>query len=209
MPSDSFAIDSRRRRRRSHVQHVQHLLAAALLIWSGLTSLNAPGSHHVVLPSFCIAAGAFLLLAAIREKVRRHSGGGGHHGMAWLEIGAAVVALAEAFERTEGHHHTSFKIAAFLPPVVIAVFGWMEVRGTSGVFLRDDGRRLILQLSFLRRHRIVEWEAVRSYAVTADAIELATGDGKPRKLPLADVINRDELLAWFAARAASRGLAAQ
>jgi hypothetical protein len=191
MPAEILYLRSRRAERMKRVQVVQHLFAAVLLIITGWDHLG----HGRVLPYFEVAAGAILIAAAIREKVR-HT----HSRVGWLEIAGAAMLTVEAFAKLDQRHHLLFYILGFVQPAVLLAFGVFDVQIARRRYLKADEHGLELRTRLFWWKR-VPWEGLRTYRIGEKALFL-----DERKVSLRDVMNRQEADAWLRAELRRRGL---
>ncbi|HUJ12365.1 MAG TPA: hypothetical protein VL284_01135 [Thermoanaerobaculia bacterium] len=192
MPVEILRVESRRAARQRRMQKVQHLFAAALLITTAMQhGLRSP------LAIAEIAAGALLIAAFVRERLRH-----GHHGgVAWVEIAGAAMTLVEAVERTRGRHHLSFVVLSFLAPAVLLVFAIFDARIAEARYLKadEDGFEVRLRLFFRRR---VRWKEIRGFRATSDAIELEGA----RNISLRGIVDREAAVQWSVEQFRKRGV---
>ena len=162
MPEEVLRVQSRRATRQRRVQIAQHLLAAVMLI-----SIGVEHGANSLLPICEIVAGALLIAAVIRERLRP-----GHHGggVAWLELTGAAMTTVEAVERTRGPHHVSFVIVSFLQPLVLFMFAIFDAQMSEARYLKADDDTFEMRLRILFRRRI-RWENIRGFRVVGTAIE--------------------------------------
>jgi hypothetical protein len=191
MAAEILYVRSRRAERMKRVQTAQHLLAAVLLIMAGWGHLG----HGRVLPYFEVAAGAILIAAAIREKVR-HT----HSAVGWLEVAGAAMLTVEAFAKMEQRHHVSFHVLTFFQPLVLLAFGVFDVQIAERRYLNADDHGLEVRTRLFWWKR-VPWEGLRTYRIAEKALFL-----DDRKVSLRDVMNRPEADAWLRAELGRRGL---
>jgi hypothetical protein len=201
MPEETFLLQSRRLARSRRVQTVQHLAGAVMLISTAITHLTDPHSHHVVLPVLELLAGGGLIGATIVEKVRKT-----HPRVGWVELAGSVMMFVEAFAKLEQPHKVAFYILSFIPPIMLLIFGLFDARIRQSLYMRADDERFEMKLRVVLPSKKVAWEGLRSYRVTAKALELHHGDGDIRRLSLRDVKNREEAVAWAVTQFERRGL---
>ncbi|HEV7923463.1 MAG TPA: hypothetical protein VGR02_21985 [Thermoanaerobaculia bacterium] len=191
MPTAILYLRSRRAERMKRVQVVQHLFAAVVLIVTGWDHLG----HGRVLPYFEVAAGAILIGAAIRERVR-HT----HSRVGWLEIAGAAMLTVEGLAKLQERHHLPIYILAFLQPLLLLAFGVFDVQIAQRRYLKADDHGLELRTRLFWWKR-VPWEGLRTYRIAEKALFL-----DERKISLRDIINRQEADGWLRAELARRGL---
>ncbi len=181
------------------IQTLQHVAAALLLALAASGHLRAPNSHDVILPGLELAASAALIVAAIRERLR-HSRGMGHERLAWIEIAGAAMALVEAIHRLYEPHHLSFRIVSFVPPVILLLFAFFEVRLQSFRYLKVEDETFTARLRLILPRKRIALKHVRTFRIAGDAVEFSLHDGSTRRVSLRDVRNLDDAKAWLRAQ---------
>jgi hypothetical protein len=198
MPDDVLPVQSRRVERVKRAQTMQHVIAAILLGQAAIGHLRAPHNAELVLPILELAASAALILSAIREQVR-HARGFAHEKVAWLEIAGAAMAFVEAIKRLiEPHHHLSFRIVSFIPPVMLLLFGVFDLRLRSIRYLKVDDDGFAIKLRMLFPKKQVKWEHVRGFRIAGNKVAFALHSGATKTISLRDVKEREQALRWLA-----------
>lgn len=186
-------------------QTAQHLVGAFLLGYAALQHLSSAGHHEIILPGLEIAASVGLVAAAIRERVRL-TGELKHDRVGWIEIAGAGMGFVEAIHRLFEPHHLSFRIASFLPPTILLLFGVFDVRLQSARYLKADDDFLIARLRLIVPGKRVRWAEMRSFRATPRGVEFTLTNGTARPIKLRDVKNGDAALAWLRAQLTRRGV---
>lgn len=194
MPEEILPVQSRRVERVKRVQTLQHVMAAVVLGNAAMGHLQSPHNQAIVLPVLEIAASAALIIAAVREKVRR-SRGIEHEPVAWIEIAGSMMAFVEAIHRLYEPHHLSFLILSFVQPLILLLFGIFDARIRSRRYLKIDDLGFEIRLRPWRRR--VRWEDVRSFCMRDKAVEFTLSNGRLRTFKLHDVKERDQAMAWL------------
>jgi hypothetical protein len=201
VPTEVFRVESRRAERAKRAQMAQHVIAALVLISSAWPHLQ----HGIApLPVLELLAGAMLIGAAIRDRLR-HWRGAHHEAVGWVEIAGAVMTFVEALVRTRGRHHLSFVILSFVQPVLLLLFGIFDVTLAEkrAITVDDHGVEMRTRLFFGRR---VPWEALRGFRIAGDKIEFDLAGGS-RTFNLRDLKNRDAAKEWLGDQLRRRGVA--
>jgi hypothetical protein len=195
--TSTFLIRSKRYQRRQKFGWIQHVITALLLISTAWPHLRHE-IHYLALAE--LVAGVALIVTALVEKTRKT-----HARVAWLEIAGAVMMYVEAIANLYEPHHLSFRTVSFLPPTVVLVFGIFEHRLRERIRFVADDRTFSYHARLLRSTRIA-WEGLRTYRMTPTHIELASFDGRVKRVKLKDVDNRAEAVAWAEEQFRERGL---
>lgn len=199
MPEEILYIESRRAARVKNVQMFQDVFGAVLLISGALEHLRH-AAHFSVLPWLELLAAGTLILSAVREKVR-HRSGHGHDRVAWVEIAGAVMLFVEALQRTQEHHHLSFKVLQFLPPLLLLLLALFHER-LGKYYVKATDEALILRTRRFWQRRL-EWRDLSSYDLAGTRFTFATPSGDTRILDLGDAKDRDAAVAWTVERLAA------
>lgn len=201
VPTESFRIEPRWVDRAKRAQTAQHVIAALALISSAWPHLE----HGIaLLPVLELLAGALLIGAAIRDRLRVRRGAH-HEVVGWVEIAGAVMTFIEAMARTREPHHLSFLILSFVQPVMLLMFGLLDVHFASkrAITVDDHGVELRMRLIFWRR---VPWSAMRSFRIAGHKIEFDLQDGRRRTFNLRNLKNRDAAREWLLDQLRRRGV---
>jgi len=201
VPTEVFRVESRRVERAKRAQMAQHVIAALALISSAWPHLQ----HGIaLLPVLELLAGALLIGAAIRDRLR-HRRGAGHEAVGWVEIAGAVMTFIEAVAKTRQRHHLAFYILTFVQPVMLLMFGLFDVYFASkrAITVDDHGVEMRLRLIFWRR---MAWEALHGFRIAGPKIEFDLGDGRARTFNLRDLKNRDAAMEWLGDQLRRRGV---
>jgi len=201
VPTEVFRVESRRVERAKRAQMAQHVIAAMALISSAWPHLQ----HGIaLLPVLELLAGALLIGAAIRDRLR-HRRGAGHEAVGWVEIAGAAMTFVEALAKTRQRHHLSFLILSFVQPVVLLLFGIFDVYFASkrAITVDDHGVEMRTRLFFWRR---IAWEALHGFRISGAKIEFDLGEGRSRTFNLRDLKNRDAAMEWLGDQLRRRGV---
>jgi hypothetical protein len=200
MPIETLPVESRRMARMKRVQTVQHVLAAIVLI------VDATGHlHHIaVLPVLEVLVASALIFAAVRERVR-HLRGAHEERFAWLEIAGAVMVGFEAYQRTRGHHHTSFIILSFVQPAMLFAFAIFDAELQQLRYVRASDDFVEVRTRPLFRGRM-RWSDMKSFRVKKTTLHVTRHNGSVKKLKVRDVKDREAALAWLRDQFARRGV---
>lgn len=199
MSEETFHLESLRLARKKRMQTAQHFVGALIMIVAAAKHVGEHG-HLTLLPVLEIAAGALLVGTVLRDRVRKT-----HSRVGWVEIGGAAMMFVEALRNLETPHTTAFRIASFLPPLVLLLFGIFEQQVHASVYVRAGEERLTLRrrLLFARHFR---WSDLSGFRVKEDQIELLRANGRSARLNLGGMRNADAAQAWVVAQLERRGV---
>lgn len=190
----SVPLRSRRRKRAQAAQKFQHLIPAFPLLLTGFETLrDHPRGVPLVLGVFEIATSVLLIGSMLREirALRRATAGVAQahhaHGIAWFDVFAAGVLLAEALEHWHVTHH--WRRPVLLSAAVALALGlfhgrieaWAE--GKRALKVSDEG------ISVGRRPFGVfraKWAEVESIDVGDRFATIRTRRGGQRRIDLHD-----------------------
>ncbi len=200
MSADILRVETKRDVRRRRGTRVQHVFAALLLI---ITAVDHMSNHGVSVLAVCeFLAGALLVAAVIRERVRR----GTHDGrIAWVELAGAVMTLIEAVERTRGKHHLSFVILSFTAPVVLLLLAIFDAQLASRRYIKVDDASFEMRLRafFPRRLALAE---VRGFRAEGQTLEFTLTNGQTRCFDFKKLTDGEAALAWTGEKLSARGV---
>lgn len=199
MNEETFHLDSLRLERKKRVQTLQHLVAAVMMVYAAMHHLREHG-HVTILPVLELAAGLLLIGTVARDRIRKT-----HTRVGWVEIASAAMMFVEALRNFDEPHTTAFRIASFLPPLVLLGFGIFEQQVHASIYLRAGEEHLTLRrrLLFARRFR---WADVSSFRVQKDQIELLQKKGGTARVNLRGMRNATAAQEWAVAQLQRRGI---
>jgi hypothetical protein len=200
MPREVLQIRSRRYERGRRRVEVQHVFGAFFLMATGVNHLTPPDPHHLWLPILELLAGATLLGAVIRDKVRKT-----HSKVAWVELAGAAMLFVEAIAKLQERHHTLFYIVSFIPPVLFLTFAGLDERFRAALRMEANDEEFLLQTNRFHAKR-VRWDSVHSYVMTANTLALRGPGEKVTQFDLRQIENGDEARSWAEAQFVRRGL---
>jgi hypothetical protein len=205
MPAELLPVQSRRAERMKRIQTLQHVAAAFLLALAAFDHLRSPHGHDVLLPGLELAAGAALITAAIRERLR-HWRGLGHDHVAWIEIAGAAMSFVEAIHRLYEPHHLSFRIVSFVQPAMLLLFAFFDVRLQSFRYLKVDDEDFVARLRLILPRKQVALRRVQSFRMTGDGVTFLLDDGGTQVISLRDIKDLDGAKGWLRAQLIRRDL---
>ncbi len=190
-------LHSRRHRRLQLGQQLQHVVPAAGLLFNGMQSLatGAEGLELALAIAGIVTSGLLIAVFARRAHGLRQHGTAHHtHGIDWMEIFAAGVLFAEAFERW----HTRHRVPG--PQLLTAVVtlgiglshGWLSARNE-----RRRSIRLTPDHLFIGRNKFssftARWDEVAEISITEREATIRTHRGRRRHINLADLENAEDV----------------
>jgi hypothetical protein len=204
-----FRYHSRRFARSKRAQTAQHLLAAFTLVTGGVTHLQ----HHEigVLPILELLSGAAVIGGVVIEKVRhrlKRDGQHAHGAIGWAEIAGALMTYVEAFAKLHEPHHAILYVLWFVIPTMLLILGIFDVQLASyRRFVADEeSLRQYGHFTHFLLRRQYRWDAMRTFRVLPNAIEVTGDGGRAQRIALRDVVERDDALAWLRERFAHHGI---
>ena len=204
----SVPLRSRRRKRALAAQKFQHIIPAFPLFAAGVETLrHDPHGLPLILGLFEIGTSALLLGSMIRElRALRRAAGTSHaphahaqHGVAWFDVFAAGVLLAEAAEHVHVTHH--WKRPVLLTAALTLALGLFHGRIESWA---EDKRALKVSdegLSVGRRPFGIfraKWGELQAIEIGERYASIRTRTGRVRRIDLHDSENADALRAALA-----------
>jgi hypothetical protein len=199
----SVPLRSRRQKRALAAQKFQHIIPAFPLLAAGVETLrHDPHGLPLILGIFEIATSALLIGSMIRElRALRAAAKTAHtphaaHGVAWFDVFAAGVLLAEAAQHFHETHH--WKRPVLLTAVVTLALGIFHGRIASWA---DDKRALKVSdagLSIARRPFGLfraGWGELQAIEIDDRYASILTRNGRVRRIDLHDAENADALRA--------------
>ncbi|MDQ3282746.1 MAG: hypothetical protein M3Q69_15190 [Acidobacteriota bacterium] len=200
MPREVLLIRSRRYERMRKRTEIQHVFGAFFLMANGFNHLTPPEPHHLLIPILELLAGATLLGAVIRDKVKKT-----HSRVAWVELAGAAMLFVEALAKLEEKHHTSFYILSFVPPALLLTFALLDERFRESLRMEANDTEFLIQTNRFFPKR-VRWEGLHSYVFTQNTLALRGPGEKVTQFNLRPIENGEEARAWAEAQFVSRGL---
>jgi hypothetical protein len=190
-------LHSRRHRRLQVGQQLQHVVPAAGLLFNGMQSLatGAEGLELALAIAGIVTSGLLIAVFAKRVHGLRQHGTAHHtHGIDWMEIFAAGVLFAEAFERW----HTRQRVPG--PQLLTAVVtlgiglshGWLSARNE-----RRRSIRLTPDHLFIGRNKFssftARWDEIAEISINEREATIRTHRGRRRHINLADLENAEDV----------------
>jgi hypothetical protein len=202
VPTEVFRVESRRVERAKKAQMAQHVIAAVALISTAWSHLQ---HGMALLPVLELLAGAVLIGAAMRDRVRHWRGTQHHEAVGWVEIAGAAMTFVEALAKTRERHHLSFLVLQFVQPVILLMFGVFDVYFASkrAITVDDHGIEMRLRLFFWRR---LPWESVHGFQIIGQKVRFELPEGRSRTFNLRDLKNRDAAIEWLGDQLRRRGV---
>ena len=192
-------LHSRRHKRVQVGQQLQHVVPAAGLLYNGLQSLaaGAQGLELVLAVGGMVTSGLLIAAFARRARGLRQHGAAHHaHGVEWMEIFAAGVLFAEAFERWHTHHRLPGPqlLTAFVTLGIGLSHSWLSARNE-----RRRSLRLTPDHLFIGRNKFssftARWDEIAEISITEREATIRTHRGRRRHMNLADLENAEDVRA--------------